>query len=89
MALLKCRWRRLKYFDASGMKSLCESVVACCVLRNLCLLKQDSAEDWLFPHNEAMQEEEAEANAENTHAINAAEVKGDNIPGHLLGLSPQ
>ena len=46
-ALFKCSWRRMKYFDASGIKHMCNSIVACCVRHNLCLLHNDSAADMM------------------------------------------
>ena len=42
-ALFKCSWRRMKYFDESDIEHMCNSIVACCVLHNLCLLHNDSA----------------------------------------------
>ena len=46
-SLFKCRWRRMKYFDASDIEHMCNSIVACCVLHNLCILHNDSAADMM------------------------------------------
>lgn len=46
-ALLKCRWRRLKYLDVRKLPYLVDTIVACGVLHNLCLLSVDSAVDML------------------------------------------
>ncbi|XP_062617902.1 putative nuclease HARBI1 [Saccostrea cucullata] len=39
--MLKCRFRRLLRFDSCNMHMLVNSVLAACVLHNLCMLKSD------------------------------------------------
>lgn len=40
--MLKCRFRRLLRFDSCNMHLLVNSVLAACVLHNLCVLERDA-----------------------------------------------
>jgi len=40
-ALLKGRWRRLKYLDMSNISQIPRVIMACCVLHNICLMSND------------------------------------------------
>jgi hypothetical protein len=43
-ALLKGRFRRLKYLDMSNIERIPQVIIACCVLHNICLVKNDLVE---------------------------------------------
>ena len=72
--MLKCRWRRLKYLDASNMPLLVDMITTCAILHNLCLLSDDTAEDLLFEDVQA-------ADVECEHPID--------IPGHSSSKAKQ
>ena len=84
-ALLKCRWRRLKHVDASDMELLVETIMACCVLHNLCLLSSDGADDMLSDEDNQEWPVAGEDGAINNEE-RAAKTKRNNIQAHLLGL---
>lgn len=89
-ALLKCRWRRLKYVDASDMNLLTHAVVACCVLHNLCLLHKDSADDMLSGATEDRENEVGNDAADGVlnNPNPDAKLKRNNIQAQLLALLP-
>ena len=47
-ALLKGRFRKLKYMDMN-VEPVPEAVIAACVLHNLCLIQGDELDDYLGP----------------------------------------
>ena len=46
-ALLKGRYRRLKYMDMNDIARICSVIMACCVLHNHCVLHEDVDEDFM------------------------------------------
>ena len=46
-ALLKGRFRRLKYLDTNKVENAVEIIMACCIVHNICLLSHDEVGDFL------------------------------------------
>lgn len=46
-ALLKGRFRRLKYINMKYIEEICKTIVAACVLHNICIMEHDGFEDIL------------------------------------------
>jgi len=45
--LLKGRFRRLKYVNMKYIEEICKTIVAACVLHNICIMEHDGFEDIL------------------------------------------
>lgn len=46
-ALLKGRFRRLKYLDTNKVETAVEIIMDCCIVHNICLLSNDEVGDFL------------------------------------------
>jgi hypothetical protein len=83
-ALLKGKFRRLKYLETAKVNTSVEIIMMCCVLHNICTLTNDNIEDFLA------QDGDDDGVVNNGHIVQIhdeeAEVflKGDNIARHLL-----
>ena len=51
-ALLKGRWRKLKYVNIAKVVDIPNIVIAACVLHNICLMIDDDFEDFIEVNNE-------------------------------------
>ncbi|XP_011859114.1 PREDICTED: putative nuclease HARBI1 [Vollenhovia emeryi] len=81
-ALLKGRWRRLKYLDMNRDEMIPFTIIACCVLHNICLNgEHDTIDDFIAeghddtPNNEIFEEEEVIRNDANGEAKRHLEIK--------------
>lgn len=46
--MLKGRFRRLKYINLKTVEEICKTVVAACILHNICIVENDGFEDILY-----------------------------------------
>ncbi|CAG2218803.1 putative nuclease HARBI1 [Mytilus edulis] len=82
-ALLKGRFRRLKYLETIKLDTSVEIIMICCVLHNICILTNDNIDDFLV-----QQDDDDVVNNRHIVQINDEEAEGflkrDNIARHLL-----
>lgn len=71
-ALLKGRFRRLKYLDMSLLALIPDVILACCVLHNICLQEYDDDNILDFIEEGDIQLEEADIQFEENNEINIA-----------------
>ena len=45
--MLKGRFRRLKYINMKSMREICQTIIACCILHNICIIEHDIIEEIL------------------------------------------
>lgn len=77
LALLKGRFRKLKFLETVRMDLSSLNIMSCCILHNICILNGDSFED--IVHLDEVRREEVLNNPEN-----AVEMDIDNIPNRAL-----
>jgi hypothetical protein len=83
-ALLKGKFRRLKYLETAKVNTSVEIIMMCCVLHNICTLTNDNIEDFLA------QDGDDDGVVNNGHKVQIHDeeaegfLKGDNIARHLL-----
>lgn len=46
--MLKGRFRRLKYIHLKSMEEICKTIIAACILHNICIFENDRFEDILY-----------------------------------------
>ncbi|VDI71776.1 Hypothetical predicted protein [Mytilus galloprovincialis] len=51
-ALLKGRFRRLKYLETIKLDTSVEIIMICCVLHNICILTNDNIDDFLVQQDD-------------------------------------
>lgn len=66
-ALLKGRFRRLKYLDMSRIDLIAPTILACCVLHNICLHNTNDIEDYILEGRENNEDRENGENNEHFH----------------------
>ena len=83
-ALLKGRFRRLKYLETAKANTSVEIIMMCCALNNICILTIDDIEDFLAQDSDV----DGVVNNEHVVQIHDEEAEGflkrDNIARHLL-----
>lgn len=87
-ALLKGRFRRLKYLETIRMDLICLFIIVACILHNICILNHDIAEDILDVAQEIEEErlvqEAANANQDAPAIRREAVQKRNNIMNNLM-----
>lgn len=76
-ALLKGRWRRLKYLDMKHMQDIAEVVMTCCVFHNICLQNDKDTELFLPPDNDNDSEGAGVHSYGDQYDINANKIRDD------------
>lgn len=80
-ALLKSRFKRLKFIDTSTVSTAVDIIMVCCILHNLCILENDIIEEYLM-----QEDEDVRAGIVNILQDQTAEgiLKRDNIARQLV-----
>jgi len=76
--LFKGRFRRLQYVDTHRIETTVDLIIFCCILHNICILKEDEMMDYFEENNEISLV--LEPCTQNDMEGNA---KRDNIAGNL------
>lgn len=82
-ALLKGRFRRLKYLDMSRINLIPATILACCVLHNICLQNTDDIENYILEGRENNENENFERNEQHGDNDNEGVVKRDYLAALL------